>query len=278
MRVGDTESAMWNCCHFLYFEFMAGRSLGLIKERCQKYILHMKEVERSEAALVTASIWRLIVALIGTSEDCSIDIGTTTSMLTMDFSSDIDDFIETLRKQSSPIAPLFQRVIENMLLTYRRDYIRAADFSIERGNEFLGSLPNQPIGMWDFCLRGVSLYAAAQLTKKGRYRRHARKIRAVVEKWYKQGNINVGHHVALFAAEELALQGKLQSSRKRFESAILLASRGGYIHDAAIANERYAVFLRNFLSDDDGAKFHVDEAIRLYREWGAHAIVDRSWA
>jgi hypothetical protein len=41
------------------------------------------------------------------------------------------------------------------------------------------------------------------------------------------------------------------------------------MHHAALCNERYADFLLQELSDEEEAKYRMEEAIRFYEEWGA---------
>ena len=261
---------MWNCCHYLYFEFLAGRSLDLLEERCQHYIPFMKELQRNEAAMVSAPLWRLVLDLIQSPEAAHLSAATR-----LERHGTVDAVMASIT-QTSPVAPDFARVTESMLMAYRREYVAGAERSIERGNSFLGNFPFQPIGMWDWFLRGVCLYAAAKSRPKRRrrYRSHGKKVLAILEKFVCQGDINVRHHAALLAAEDLTLQRKFREARQSYESAIVGASRGGFIHDAAMANERYALCLLHELKDTESARFHFGEADRLYREWGAHVIAN----
>ena len=85
----------------------------------------------------------------------------------------------------------------------------------------------------------------------------------------KRGNLNVSHYVCLLNAEQAALDKKFDKAEDLYREAIRVAARGGYLHDAAIANERYADFLQNVTSSTSEVKRWVEEAIRFYREWGA---------
>jgi len=269
MKAGDTESAMWCFMHSIYFEFMAGKPLRILEENCHYYISHMKELKRTEAALLTGTLWRLILDLNRSPESSSYMTATI-----------VDQVLSTLDVQSSDLAPYFGRAMENMLVAFRRDYVKGAELSIQRGNEFLGNFPHQPIGIWDLYLRGVCLFAAAAAAakpgQKRRYLRHGRKLLATIQKWQSQGNLNVRHHAALLTAEDLTSRGKWDEAKQSYESAIVGASRGGFLHDAAIANERYAYSLlggdapRNI----DSARFHFGEAKRLYVEWGSMVLAN----
>ena len=242
---------------------MAGRSLRRLEERCQLYILNMIDVRRNEAALVSAPIWRLVRDLIG-----GLGLSTELAWTTNGSKCAIEEVMGRIT-QTSPVAPHFARATKNMLHAYRREYVVGAELAIQRGNELLTNFPHQPIGVWDMFLRGLCLYSAAKKTGQRRYLRHARKVRATIEKWLSQGNMNVRHHTTLLAAEDLALQKKFNSARQSYESSIVAASRGGFLHDAALANERCALFLLHELNDRENARYHIREAGRLYDEWGA---------
>lgn len=124
-------------------------------------------------------------------------------------------------------------------------------------------------------LRGVALYAMARSTKKRKYLRHAKKVRAKVGGWLKAGNPNVIHFYPLLCAEQAALDKKKEEAKKHYVDAIVLSARTGHIQYAALANERYADFCRNELFNEDEATFRIGEAIRYYQEWGAYSKVER---
>eukprot|EP00957_Ditylum_brightwellii_P015086 1138090-Ditylum_brightwellii.AAC.1 len=89
-------------------------------------------------------------------------------------------------------------------------------------------------------------------------------------------NPNVLRYVCLLNAEKAALKQKKtqEEIRKLYNDAIRTSARGGYVHDAALAQERFA----NFLVSNDGnfeeAKYQLEGAIHRYTLWGAMGIVD----
>ena len=86
-----------------------------------------------------------------------------------------------------------------------------------------------------------------------------------------KGNPNVGHCKSLLEAELAALNGRKHLAKKHYEVAAMLAGRGGFVRDAALANERYGEFLLEDLPDQEEAAFRFQEAIKLYLEWEAQA-------
>jgi hypothetical protein len=71
-----------------------------------------------------------------------------------------------------------------------------------------------------------------------------------------------------------ALKGKIQSAERLFQDAVISAARGGFVHDAALASERYGEFLLNDKPqpselDKQEALYRFGEAIKYYSDWGA---------
>ena len=118
--------------------------------------------------------------------------------------------------------------------------------------------------------RAVCLYAMA--IKSGgqpKYLKPARKARAGIAKWVKQGAINLLHQLYLLDAEDEVVKGNERQAKSLFNKAITTAVRGGFLCDAGIANERYAVYLESLPKDKDEASHHMKEAINYFSEWGA---------
>ncbi len=66
-------------------------------------------------------------------------------------------------------------------------------------------------------------------------------------------------------------KGQKHEEKKHYEKAEMLAGRGGFVKDAALANERYGEFLLEDMSDRKEAAFRFQEAIKLHLEWEAQA-------
>ena len=106
--------------------------------------------------------------------------------------------------------------------------------------------------------------------------------------------------ISMLDAEHLIATDKLKKERniiEAYEDAVSLAGRRGMIQDQALANERLAEFhfrqsqkknkkkrdKRKSTDDDeeasigniDQAMYRFAEAKRLYKEWGADAVVEK---
>lgn len=81
-------------------------------------------------------------------------------------------------------------------------------------------------------------------------------------------NPNVQHFHLALTAEFLALKAhKTDETVSTFEKAIAVATRSGFIMDAALMNERFAEFLMD--KDDERGIHHIKSAHSLYMEWGS---------
>lgn len=117
------------------------------------------------------------------------------------------------------------------------------------------------------------LYASAQVCSN-RMRRHKLKSLAIkrhkiLNGWARQGCCNAIHYVAILDAEQTILnQGKAAKLvEDLYQKAIVLTVRGGFVQDAAIANERLAGFFAK-QGDQAEAARRYEQSILYYEEWG----------
>lgn len=122
---------------------------------------------------------------------------------------------------------------------------------------------------WIEYLVGVSSFSAFQKTRKRKYLRAARHYLKRTTALQEGGYPNVQHYASFLQAESMALRrGKSQHASKLFEQTVLIAVRNGYIHDAALASERFGDFQRVVMKDSYEAQYRYQEAIKYYDEWG----------
>ena len=122
--------------------------------------------------------------------------------------------------------------------------------------------------------RAFCLYAAAGETKERKYDKAASLERSTLQKWVKKGGVNFVHQLHILDGKDAALKGQETKAKQLYEKAIVTAARGGFLQDAGLANERYALFLlsRNAVID---ASHHMKEALRYYSECGASHKVEQ---
>jgi tetratricopeptide (TPR) repeat protein len=134
-------------------------------------------------------------------------------------------------------------------------------------------------GVFDIMLetfhRGICLYVAARRTKKRKYKQHAKRIRKQIHKWKNEGVVNVVHYCIFLDAEHTALGGKYEAAETHYKKAIQFVARSGYLHHAGLFNKLYSDFLLRERNDIEEARYHLEEAIRYYTDWGALGVVER---
>jgi hypothetical protein len=149
------------------------------------------------------------------------------------------------------------------------EHEKGADLSISNGYALSKLSPGSPMFQASLFCVGIASFEMARKTKKRKYKKHAKKLHSTIKSWVQKGNPNAIHYDQFFYAEKAALDGKSKEAELHYQSAVVMAARGGFVHDAALANERYGEFLLNELSDKYMAVFRLEEAIKLYSEWGA---------
>jgi predicted ATPase len=261
MRTGDTDYAMWSLlANHVWMPYIMGKRLGPILEHCPKILSQMEEVSQPEQGLVLKMFWQMILNL---TTPASKDAGKLEG----------DIFSSQKFTGKSAVHKVTIHLVQGELLIFT-DFEAAANRAIQGGDKFSKLAPGIFLGMIETFHRAVALYAMARKTKKRKYKVQANKITKTIEKWVKCGNPNVRHYHLLLSAERAALSKKYDAAEVNYKEAIVLAARTGHMHHAALCNERYADFLLQELSDEEEAKYRMEEAIRFYEEWGAVGKVE----
>jgi tetratricopeptide (TPR) repeat protein len=116
----------------------------------------------------------------------------------------------------------------------------------------------------------LTCISMARKTKQRKYRKMARSFARAIEAWVDQGNPNVRRYDELLKAEFASLDGKGSHAERHYEKAILLCGRRGMLNVWALAHQRRGEFYLRKGNDDD-AIHDINNAIRLYEDWGAKA-------
>ena len=162
-----------------------------------------------------------------------------------------------------------------LLFTYFGEHVRQADIMINNGHDYLAKAHvASPSVTLDTYLKGVSCFAVARQTGKKEYAKMGQICRGKVKRWLDMGNPNVKHYDSLLDAEFLAFKDRRFQAIKQYEVAILLAARGGYQQDAALASERLGEFQIDVMKDFDEGRYRLGEAVKYWSSWGAVAKVE----
>jgi ribosomal protein L17 len=89
-----------------------------------------------------------------------------------------------------------------------------------------------------------------------------------VQAWVARGDPNIRHLVYLLDAAYLSTRnGKDDEVKRMCDKSIAVARRGGFVHDAALANELARLYYLNKL-DTDWASLYLQRSKALFTDWG----------
>ena len=122
--------------------------------------------------------------------------------------------------------------------------------------------------------QGLTCYAMARTETMHTWLKRGNTYLKMIEKWVKGGNANVVHMMHLLRAERAWVQGNTVDAESHFGKAVSVASQNGFIHDKALAHERFMTF---HLQDegDYWAKYHFKKACEAYEYYGAISKLDQ---
>jgi hypothetical protein len=260
----DTESAMYSIYVWLLSKYAIGSPLECLEADAFLYWKQMTALKRDQAGYLTKSLRQVFLNLLGRDNSDSPTRFSGTALS--------DEELERFR-ESPTFGPMFV-ILQGILLTYFGDYVQYADMILELGHDHFQKAHVASIcSMWDTFFKGVSCFAAAQETRKKAYAKLGQVCRSKIKSWLDQGNPNVKHYALLLDAEWTAYHGNKHDAIEQYEAAILMAARGGYQHDAALATQRFGEFYLTVMNDREDASYQIGQSIQYWRDWGAVAKV-----
>ncbi len=121
------------------------------------------------------------------------------------------------------------------------------------------------------CYAGVAFTQAADVVspdERALFLARAEVFAEKLSRWADLCPENLAHRRALLRAELERARGDARAAGDRYDEAIALAQRGGYLHDEALANELAGLSFRA-LGKTTIARAYLTEAHRAYGRWGA---------
>ena len=261
MEVGDVESAMWSISMYICASIVAGKALKPLAVDCITYLDQMRTLGQDYTYQQTLPFAQGVLNLLGDAEDPLKLSGSAISTE--------DDYMIMIESSDGRIMSfLHLQIFKNMMCNFFGDFEQGAKLALERGDEY-EKKNGSPLAMLDSLHQGISLYAMARITKNKRYIKAAKKVKKQVVMWVKKGNVNVLHYIPFLEAEEAALEGKSANASQLYQKAISSAARSGFLHNAALASERYAEYLLHDLKDEERAGQYFQDSIKYYLDWGS---------
>ena len=261
---GDTESAAWAIHIFYQLRYLTSFSLDLCIADVEVYMPQMKELKQLVAYRSTLVNYQMFMNLAGRTDTDPLS-------LSGEYCTP-----ENHAEWSEQDAFYFHhcRLWECYVRTMYGEHEECAKLAIKYGhNTSVKSNPGAfSISMFEVISKGVSSAIAARQTGKKSYKKIALAIHRRLKDWIDKGNPNVAHLDAFMDAQFAAMKGKNFAAIKSFQVSIVIAARGGLLLDAAMFSESFGEYLLE-RDDSEEATFRLQEAIKYYREFGAHRKV-----
>ncbi len=189
---------------------------------------------------------------------------------------DIDEVIEASRRINNQASLFFANFYIVLLQVFQGAFEEAARVVLRTNPDIVG------IASWHgnpafHCYGGIALARASSLVSNDERAMFLARAEAYAEKlsrWAELCPENLAHRSMLLRAEITRARGDRRAAGDLYDEAIVLAQRGRYVQDEALANELSA---RNWLDlgKTTTARGYLGEAHGLYGRWGATEAVRR---
>lgn len=260
IKTGSIDSAFWCICFYLEYSLYTGAPLESLQEDLKTFIRHIGGYNAAKPLLLLRfTEWAI------------------TKLIDPDHEGGNEEILADICKEEGEDAmvltfPLRQLYASSIL----GEHQKAVDLSLEWYAKIMKTLTAQVNLIETNFVSALSCMALARQeikqSKKKKYMKHSKECHAKIKSWTRKGCPNCVVHEALLDAESMALKKEPALARRNYETAALLAGRRGLTHLQALSNERFAIYLEE-IGDKHEAEYRYNEALKLYRTWGAKAKV-----
>jgi len=257
-REGDPVYTSWSIVlHTVYLPYITGRPIHTILEDCPNTLAEFEEIKTTAHILCIKNNYQMLLNL---SDPSCINPSKNVGEI---YSDTMDDHKNNLVHLSDKI------VADGELVFWHEDYEVSAKHALKVGETYAKVAPAGYMNSIEMFHRAVALYVAASKTKKWTYRIAGNKIRKRISALAKYGNTTLQYYSIFLMAEHLALMKKYKEAKEKYEEALEAVRDLGHLHHLGLFNERYSDFLERGLGLKNESRYHLEEAIRYFQEWGA---------
>ncbi|WP_433933593.1 AAA family ATPase [Sorangium cellulosum] len=135
-------------------------------------------------------------------------------------------------------------------------------------------LASVPFAAFSFysALAALGAYGDLSQDERARALRQVADSQQRLRRWAEFSPMNHAHRYWLIEAEQSRISGEAEMARELYYRAIELAEKNQYLHEEALASERFATFLEG-RGEVPVAQLYMTKAHHLYELWGATAKV-----
>jgi len=210
LQAGDIEAAMKCIFSKLIIDLISGRSLVLIEKTCRALVPQMEHARVEEVALLTRVLWQTVLNLIGDDEESGHDPSLLSGIAFVE-----TDFVQD--PKASPHVMKYLYALKSYLCLFTGQYEKGAELALERGDNFLESVPGAALGLVDLVSRGIPIIEMAKTTRKKIYTKALIGLRKQSKDWLSKGVFSMVQLEHLFDAEQAVLEGRQDDAADAFK-------------------------------------------------------------
>ena len=263
IAVGDIEHACFHSTRYCAHLFYVGESLSAASEKLVEQIEFIGGFKQ-DFQLNYARMWhQLNLNLQGKAQDKFLLIG--------------DNFNETnflnLWLETNDSMSLCSFYLIKLILSYLFGNYQQAIIYAHKGKQYLeSSIGLMGFGVYHFYYALAMLAVCSQDEYKSRYFSEILSCQAKIGHWSNHAPDNYLHKHELITAEIAKVLGEHEQAAEHYDRAIAEASKAGYLHESALAEELAGEF---YLSRGRTkiAGYYLNDAYKSYWRWGALAKV-----
>jgi len=258
IKIRDTEFAMLNAGLFSTLSFQGGRELSFTNKFLDNIGKLVKEYKQESSWQLVLPLKQAILNLMGEADNPARLEGGAMSF---------KEYLSVV-KENHNMQALHRLYLYQMRVAYIfGDLELAAKMAKE-------SHAAETIfhGKFEACeyifYSGLISCVKARKINESKWETYAKECIKKMEKWAEDAPCNCEHKLHLLEAELYFFKGTTNKAIDKYESAILLSGRNGFIQDQAISYERASIFyLEN--RNDSRASNYYGKAHNAYLDWGA---------
>ncbi|MCS6813335.1 MAG: AAA family ATPase, partial [Cyanobacteria bacterium] len=265
LELGDLATAATSLAVRSFYAWFTGTSLSILGEI-------MREAADKITALKQESVlhwhrlgWQLVLNLTGNSDTPCVLNGSAYDRYTM----------LPIHERANDTASLFTFHVLQLYLCYQfADYRQALIHARAATHYRMGSAITALAITFNLyqslsCLAAIPIVSASESQELW----HQVSInQKTLRRWAVHAPMNCLHHVHLVEAECNRLRNRKRQAIEHYDRAVALAYQHGYNHDAALAQERAALFYLD-QNQPSTASTYLQDAYHAYCHWGATAKV-----
>ncbi|KAL3909421.1 MAG: hypothetical protein SGARI_002606 [Bacillariaceae sp.] len=231
LKTGDTESASWCIYHFCLLRFFSGDELGALEKDLRAYCVQTADLQRLTPSYLIAYVWQAVLNIQGRARGDSL-------ILDGD-AVDAEVYSRLMKNDKFKFVRSAYYLSMAILYCYLGAHENLAILTSEIGFDHIAKVfPGTLCPVIDVYVKGVSCYAAARKCNNKKFARIGKKCLAQLRSWFRNGDVNVQHQLALVEAECAAYHGQNDKALGLYLTALRTAARSGSLHHAGLASVR----------------------------------------